>query len=142
MRTVVGTRVHDEVVRILDEAKQYAVLISPFLGVWDELERALARCALRGVPVRAIVREPRRGTQEVEVERLRDMGVRVQHCVPRMHLKAYLNEDTAMHTSANLTASAVGKATESALLFDRKTEPDGWAHVCDIWHRVLDDVAR
>ncbi len=141
MRKASGTRVHDEVVKLVEDSRDYLVLITPWLHLWSELERALARAVLRGVRVQVITRPPSRMQDAEHVQRLEDLEVAIAHS-PGMHEKQYLSERAAIHGSANLVRSAVGRSTESVLIFDRDLDPEGWCMVYDLWHQVLDDDAR
>lgn len=132
---MVGRLVHSEIISLIERAQAYVVLVSPFVRLWPELTRAIARSGLRGVRFQAIVRP-----DQDEVQ-LRDLGVDVITS-PGMHQKAYLSESQAIHTSANLTAGSVGRSSESALCVDRDIEPDIWAVVCDQWHQAIDEEIR
>jgi hypothetical protein len=62
--------------------------------------------------------------------------------VPDLHLKAYLSEKEAIHTSVNLTRQSLDRSLESSLLFVRTEDEEGWNHVFEVWVKTLDDAAR
>ncbi len=141
MRTIVGTRVQDEIIGLIDRAQRLVVLVTPFLRVSRELRLAIARAVARGVQVRLIARGPRDRPRDEELALFEELEADVL-LVPRLHLKAYLSESEAISTSANLTRESVGASLESGFLFSRAEDPEGWNGVFEIWHRTEDDHAR
>ena len=141
MDSIVGTRIHDEILALIDRAEGGVVLVSPFVKMWPELRRALARAVARGVRVELITRGPNGAPRDEDLAVFADLEAEIKQ-VPHLHLKAYLSEKEALHTSANLTREALDKALESSLLFRRSEDPQGWNSVCEIWHKTLDDLER
>ncbi|MCB9779949.1 MAG: hypothetical protein H6742_15400 [Alphaproteobacteria bacterium] len=141
MQNIVGTRVHNEILGLVDRAERVVVLVSPFVRVWPDLNRALARAVCRGVSITLITRGPRDAPSPRDLDIFEQLEATVVE-VPVLHLKAYLSEREAIHTSVNLTRSSVGRSVESSLLFDREQDWEGWAQVYEIWQKVVDDHER
>ena len=134
MQNFVGTQVHDEILGLIDRAARIVVLVSPFVRPWPELRRALARAVCRGVSISLITRGPNGGPSTEDLDVFEQLEADVKE-VPVRHLKAYLSEKEALHTSVNLTRQSVGKSVESSLLFDREQDAEGWAQVYEIWRK-------
>lgn len=141
MQNIVGTQVHDEILRLLDRAERVVVLVSPFIRPWPELRRALARAVARGVGIEVITRGPRGAPDPAEMGIFEDLEATIRE-VPGLHLKAYLSEREAIHTSVNLTRESVGKSMESSLRFDRTADADGWSQLFEVWQKTWDDAER
>lgn len=94
MQTIVGTRAHDDIVRLIDSAERIVVLISPFIEVWPGLRRAVARAVSRGVHLTVITRGPR-GPSEEDMAVFYELDAEILE-VPGLHLKAYLSEKAAL----------------------------------------------
>lgn len=54
VQPIVGASLHAEIVAMIERAKVNVRLVSPYVRVWPELERAVARAVLRGVRVELI----------------------------------------------------------------------------------------
>jgi PLD-like domain len=141
VQNFVGTQVHDEILGLIDRAERVVVLVSPFVRMWPDLKRALARAVCRGVSITLITRGPQGGPSPEDLDVFDQLEADIKE-VPVLHLKAYLSEKEAIHTSVNLTRQSVGKSIESSLLFDRERDAEGWAQVYEIWQKVLDDHER
>ncbi len=113
----------DEIVprllRIIGEAKREVVLLSPYWDVWGHLRTAIERAIARGVRVSALVRldGDRKGGNDGEesVAWLQQSGVNVK-MLERLHAKIYMNEQTVMVSSMNLTETSVMNSSEVAVL--------------------------
>lgn len=126
MQNIVGTRIHDEILGIIDPAQGGVILVSPFVKMWPELRGAMARAVARGVNLSLITSGPKGGPRDenLAIFSERESEVRV---VPDLHLKAYLTEKEAIRTSVNLTRQSVDRSLESSRRFDRGEDPDGWS---------------
>lgn len=141
MQNIVGTRIHDEILGLIDRSQGGVILVSPFIRMWPELRRAVARAVARGVNVSLITRGPNGGPRDEDLAAFFELEVRV-HEVPDLHLKAYLSEKEAIHTSVNLTRQSLDRSLESSLLFVRTEDAEGWNNVFEVWAKTLDDAAR
>lgn len=99
------------------------MLVSPFVQMWPELRRALARAVARGVSITLITRGPRGRPRGEDLLVFEELEAKIME-VTALHLKAYLSEREALHTSVNLTRQSLDQSLESSLLFDRKTDRD------------------
>lgn len=141
MQNIVGTRIHDEILGLIDRSNGGVSLVSPFIRMWPELRRAVARAVARGVSISLITRGPKGGPREEDLAIFFELDVEVK-VVPDLHLKAYLSEKEAIHTSVNLTRQSVDRSLESSLLFDRTQDAEGWNSVFEVWAKTLDDTVR
>ena len=141
MQTIVSSRIHDEIIGLIDRSKQFVFLISPFVRTWPDFDRALARAVSRGVTIMLATRGPKDGPKDHELAVFGELEIPIFE-VPHLHGKGYLSERAAIHTSANLTADSLGKSIENALLYDRQGDDEGWCSVFETWQKTLDDGKR
>ena len=126
---------------MIDRAERGVTLVSPFVHIWPELKRAVARAVARRVRVTLITRGPQGAPSAEDLDVFHTLETEMME-VPGLHLKAYLSEKEALYTSANLTRQSIDKSLESAMLFDRALDTDGWVSVFEIWQKTIDDHAR
>lgn len=137
MRAVEGTNVHAEIIGLIDRAKQFVILVSPFVRPWPDFKVALAKATLRGVRFHLVCGHTVQPSHLDVFERLEiPMDV-----VVNLHAKLYLSEREALITSANLTRSSVERSVENGILTDREGEPDNWIVYFEQYQQVLDRAA-
>jgi hypothetical protein len=98
------------VVNVIEDAKEFVVLVTAYLEMWTHLEHAIRGAVARRVPVTAILRTPDGSKREQDKKRdaakhLEGLGATV-HFVERLHAKAYINEGEAIVTSFNLVRAS------------------------------------
>ena len=98
------------VVNIIENAKQFVVLVTAYLDSWTHLDHAIKATVARGVPITLVMRAPDgakrdREKRQEEADGLKALGVKV-HFVERLHAKAYANEQEAIVTSFNLVSGS------------------------------------
>ncbi len=140
MHTLVSTRIPDEVVGLIDRARDGVILVTPFLRPWAELDRAVARAVARGVTLTLVTRGVG-GPGERDLALFAELEAEVVR-VEGLHLKAYMSEHEAIETSANLLREALGRSLESAKLYDRTEDPLEWASVFEVYAQALDARKR
>ena len=89
-----------EVIQLIAAAKEYCYLVTPYVKLWPQLERALEDASKRGLFLTFIIRED--ASNDRLIQKLNgDWGFEVV-VVKDMHIKLYLNERKAMLSSMNL----------------------------------------
>ena len=140
MPVIVSSRIHDDIVGLIDGADRVVVLISPFIEPWPDLVRAVARAVARGVHLTVITRGPW-GPSETAMAAFVELEAEILE-VPGLHLKAYLSEKAALDGSVNLTKGSLGRSLDHAKRYERSVHRDGWNDVFEIWQRAVDDHTR
>ena len=136
-RVHVGDEVPKAIVRILDEAEQYIVVVTPWMSLWPDVDRAVERARTRGVKdIHFIVRSGLRWSDDQKDDRwwLEGQGARVSW-IPDLHAKIYMNEKAVVLASMNLTESSIGNL-EIACTMTAPAEHD------KVWHYVDKNIAR
>lgn len=101
-------QVWNDVIKLIGDAKEELVLVSPYNEYSVPLTEEVAKAA-KTVRVVAVCREEQKKQEDKHFEWLRSIGADV-HLVSRLHAKIYYNESTAIVTSMNLLK---GSATDS-----------------------------
>jgi phosphatidylserine/phosphatidylglycerophosphate/cardiolipin synthase-like enzyme len=87
----------NSIVRLIDNAEKFVVMVSPFTNLkgWDNLRNALLKAPSRGVPVSYYVRggEGRKGLEGLDLTLFE---------VPMLHAKMFFSEKEAIISSFHL----------------------------------------
>ena len=100
--------------RLIREAREEIILVSPYNNFWINLKDDLHDARERGVAVYLIYRK---GENLSEIKWLEKEGVTAR-AVERLHSKLYMNETTALVTSMNLLESSAINSKEICARFD------------------------
>jgi len=116
------------VVNIIEEAREFVVLVTAYLTSWPHLDHAIKGAVARGVEVSLVLRAPDgaqrdRAKREREANDLKELGARV-HFIERLHAKAYINEGAAIVTSFNLVSGSNESIELGVLLQDAQLVHD------------------
>ena len=107
------------ILRVVREANQELVLVSPYNNYPGHLERAVKEAIDRKIPITVVCRENHRGDSEQKErhhwEALESLGAEV-HLVKDLHSKIYYNESLAIVTSMNLHTSSASNSREFGFL--------------------------
>ncbi len=97
MRIVKPSESIDTIISVIDSAKEYLVLVSPYTNLkgWENLKDAINNAAKRGIEVLYYVREKEGipGTENLDV---------TLYEVPDLHSKMFFSEKLAVIGSAHL----------------------------------------
>jgi len=97
MKLVNLTESIDTIISVIENAKEFVVLVSPYtdLNGWENLKNAINNASAKGVEVRYYVREEEGvpGTEELNVTLFE---------VPDLHSKMFFSESSAVIGSAHL----------------------------------------
>ena len=107
-------QIGDALMRIITQARQRLILVSPYNRHWGHLRREVAAAQGRGVAVRMYYRadEP---SPSAEHDDVASIPIRM------LHAKIYSNETTALITTMNLVEASATHSREVGLLIrDRK----------------------
>ena len=129
---LVNHHVSHSVLELIENAKECVILVTAYIHLWPDLERAIQSALKRSVPVYCILREPdgskrERDKARREIDRLKSLGPDVS-LSPRLHAKVYLvvrrrsKETRAIVTSANLTTAGLGNNVELGVLAARTSD--------------------
>ncbi len=97
MKLVKPTESINTIISVIEEAKEFVILVSPYTDLrgWENLKNAINSAAKRGVEVLYYVREEEGvpGTEELNVTLFE---------VPNLHSKMFFSESAAVIGSAHL----------------------------------------
>ena len=101
------------VLDIISGAKEYVVLVSPYIGAWNHLRNEVRLARQRGVRLTFIFRAGLASGDSTRRDAawLRAEGASL-YAVDGLHAKFYLNESSALLTSMNLLPSSTGNSLE------------------------------
>lgn len=102
------SQVAQGILQVIHEAKETVIVVSPYLRLWDDAKKAIRAAKKRRVNVTLILREDdeERQAGRLDIEWLKSNKVDCVR-VPNLHAKIYLNEDTVLLSSMNLTNSSL-----------------------------------
>lgn len=134
------------VVNIIEEAREFVLLVTAYLDSWTHLDHAIKNAVSRGVPITLVMRSPDgakrdRAKREDEARSLKELGVQV-HFVDRLHAKAYVNEKEAIVTSFNLVSGSNESIELGVLIQDPKLVRDCVAKVRAYCPELPSDPSR
>ena len=109
IRIIEINQVWNNVIKVIEDAEEKLVLVSPYNDYSVPLKEALTKAAGENVVITAVCREEQKQQEGKHFEWLRGIGADV-YLVERLHAKIYYNESTAVVTSMNLLK---GSATDS-----------------------------
>lgn len=130
MRLLHPPQVSGEIMNLLDKARQYVVIVSPYNKIknWHKLAPYLQRLRDRNLPVEYYVRKeatPSAGLLEVRAAGFTPIEIEGLHC------KLYLNEHCGIVTSMNLLLSSDVNALEIGYLTEMPHEYQELVHFLD-----------
>ena len=110
----VDDEVASQVLAIVREAKEYVVLVSPYIHLWGHALEALGLAVQRGIDVTVVARL---GEDRLENEAawLKNNGIKVV-AAKNLHAKIYLNERAVVVSSMNLLESSMKNSLEIGLV--------------------------
>ena len=111
IRIIEINQVWNTVIKVIEDARDELVLVSPYNEYSVPLKEALGKAAETGVPIMAVCRQEQKEKEDAHFEWLRRIGADV-HLVSRLHAKIYYNESTAIVTSMNLLKSSATDSKE------------------------------
>ncbi len=105
--------VEPEIRKLIREAREEIILVSPYNNFWINLKDELRDARARGVDVFLLYRA---GENDRDIRWLAKEGATVR-AVERLHSKLYANETTAFVTSMNLVESSAINSKEICACF-------------------------
>ena len=105
------------IVDVVDGAKEYLVLVSPYNKYSANLRDALERAASRRVCITVVCRKEREKDERDHLQWLTGLDAKV-HLVERLHAKIYFNESAGIVTSMNLLESSATSSKEIGISID------------------------
>lgn len=105
MKLIAPSVISGEIFKIIDEADEKLVLISPYIKItgWPKLTNRLKAVVQRGIDVKAYVRDGQKNLNSID--ELQQLGI-TPYLIPNLHAKFYFNEKDAVTTSMNLLKSS------------------------------------
>lgn len=123
VRIIEINQVWNTVLKVIEDARDELVLVSPYNEYSVPLTEALAKAAKTGVPIVAVCREEQKGKEDTHFKWLSRIGADV-HLVSRLHAKIYYNESTAVVTSMNLLKSSATDSKEIGFVINDSSMRD------------------
>lgn len=100
-----------QVQALIERAQSHVILITPYIDLWPSLELVMRQSIERGVEVHVVTRtkddthfEKCEGRRTGSLARIKALGAAL-HEIEWLHTKLYLNEQEAIVSSFNLTAT-------------------------------------
>ncbi len=121
VKVLAATRIVGDVEKLIDDADEFLILVSPFARLWNEIEDAIIAAHEHGVEVHMVVGKRRNVSRELVRE-----GVNVV-VSPSVHAKIYATERAAILTSLNLTTAGGNHSLECGVLIERSGAPELYA---------------
>lgn len=105
MKLIAPSVISGEIFKIIDEADEILVLVSPYIKItgWPKLTNRLKAVIQRGIDVKAYVRDGQKNLNSID--ELQQLGI-TPCLIPNLHAKLYFNEKGAVTTSMNLLKSS------------------------------------
>lgn len=105
MKLIAPSVISGEIFKIIDEADEILVLVSPYIKItgWPKLTNRLKAVVQRGINVKAYVRDGQKNLNSID--ELQQLGI-TPYLIPNLHAKLYFNEKGAVTTSMNLLKSS------------------------------------
>ncbi len=146
MEVISGTKISGEVLQLIDGAKQFLVLVSPYFDPWGQLSTALKSAATRpNMKVKLLIRggdDSEREKRESRARQLESYGVVIE-VLERLHAKVYVSESQAIMTSMNLLKSSALDSWEIAMRVDRARDAAAYVdvlkHTGELLQRAKDE---
>jgi hypothetical protein len=117
-RILKTAEISTEVVKLIQESREYCYLVTPYFSPWPLLDRVLQETKQRGRRITMIVRADQKPHQILQLEQ---MQARFQYEMIELrylHMKLYLSEKAAILSSMNLYDSSQEKNYEVGYLFE------------------------
>lgn len=114
IQVVKDDEVAPAVLRIIREAKEFVVLVSPFNSFWTHLKNEIHEAIQRKVRVTLIYQSDSYARGDGTEWLIAQGGTVYRH--PNLHAKIYLNESSAMLSSMNLTQGSSRNSMDIGLL--------------------------
>lgn len=111
----VDQEVAPQVLSIIDEARKYVIMVTPYLGLWGHVRYAIERALKRNVEIKFFLRSDFEVLGGDDVQWLSAKGVEIQ-TVERLHAKIFLNEQNILVTSMNLVSSSSQNSLEVGIV--------------------------
>ena len=105
MKLIAPSVISGEIFKIIDEADESLVLVSPYIKIngWPKLTNRLKAAINSGLVVKVYVRDGQNNLNSID--ELQQLGV-TPCLIPNLHAKLYFNEKEAVTTSMNLLKSS------------------------------------
>jgi len=115
-RYLFNDQIITEIYKLIDEAKEYVYLITPYFELIGHLESHLERAKAK---VTLIIRDEKLDEKTKAIADFKRIGVDVRS-LKNLHAKIYLNENRCIISSMNLYGHSVVNSEEIAVLVDDK----------------------
>ena len=105
MKLISPSIISGEIFKIIDEADERLVLVSPYIKIngWPKLTNRLKSAIKKGLDVKMYVRDGQNNLNSID--ELQQLGI-TPCLIPNLHAKLYFNEKNAVTTSMNLLISS------------------------------------
>lgn len=144
MEVLSGTEISREILLLIEGAREFLVLVTPYFDPWDRLSTEIKRAKTRpGLKIRLLLRGGEdRDKQEGKARDLEAHGVEVEY-LKRLHAKVYISDTQAILTSMNLLKSSAMDSWEIAMRVDRARDATTYAdilrHTGELLQRAKDE---
>jgi hypothetical protein len=144
MKVITSTDIHADVVRLVENAQHFLLLISPYVDPWDRLTTEIKKASLRdGLRVMLLVRGGEDAPKQAEKAKALMFPLVQMEQLHRLHAKIYMSESEIIVTSMNLLKSSALDSWEIALRFTRADDAKQYdeisAQALMLWARAIDE---
>ena len=121
--------VREAILRVIDDAEEYVIFVSPYVNLWDDVTGAIKRARARHVDVSLVLIDESRSRAEWKRQKFDDLcqSLATQGVKPvplprsdELHAKIYLSEKTVLLSSMNLLESSLRNREFAYSVADRE----------------------
>ncbi len=123
--------------RIIREANEELVLISPYIHL-DDQTRGLLKSAAGGTRVHVVSKKSKATRREIPF--IEELGIEISF-VPHLHAKCYMNEKDALITSANLQETSLYRNPEMGILVSKLEDATLYRNIYEEARRLMGSQA-
>lgn len=119
MKLIKPKQISGEIMTLLDEAQDYAIIVSPYykFAAWPKLQNTFKSLETRGITVEFYVR----AGEKASIMELQQFGIEAI-AIPALHTKLYINEQEAIISSMNLLSSSDNNSLDIAVKTTTQSE--------------------
>lgn len=121
---------------IIQSARKYVILISPYMQLSPRIESLLHIKDQEGVAIFLVARERLKKEEYAKVKGLEKLTICIH---PPLHAKVYFNEIEVLIASLNLYEFSQQNNTELGVAFARKEDKNSYFKVVDEFLNVMQD---
>ena len=139
MEVLAAMDVAPAVLKLIETAQNFVVLVSPYYGPWKQLQTVIDNTIAKGIPFGIYIRhEPQYEELWKRLYAATSARKNLQvGRIDRLHAKFYLNESEAIVTSLNLLESSALDSWEVSIRIRKDTDADAYKSLLENAYKPL-----